>query len=197
MHVVDVMQSLTSLSQSFAFSSGRDTRNRRVSINQPKTTFCSDKVPSARCFVILIMSFLLVASLGSIGLKNACNVNGTECFRRSMLSLISAPAWNISSMKLSLMMFLGGRGTANSLACSKVMHSGRYVGGLFTNSKVEEREFGCHVGSRDKSHATSVIVSLMILKIEGAGDDPNGSLTSKYAISLTIVIHVTADFIDA
>jgi hypothetical protein len=108
-----------------------------VSIDHPSMTFCSDNVPSARCLVTLIMSFLFVASLGSSGLKNACNVSGTECFRRSILSLILTPAWKISSMKLSLMMFLGGRGTANSLACSNGMHSEKIVGGLFTNSNVE------------------------------------------------------------
>jgi hypothetical protein len=196
-HVFEFRQVRMSFSQSLAFSFGRNTRNLRVSISHPRMTFLSASVPSAKCLVMLMISFLVVASSLSTGLKNASKASGTECFNRSVLSSMSTPAWKMSSMKLSLTISLGGNGTDRLFACSNGMFFGRNVGGLFTNLKFECRVFVDHVGSRDKSHATSVIVSLIMLKIEGAGDEPKGSLTSKYAMSFTIVMHVTAAFIDA
>ena len=95
-------------------------------------------------------------------------------------------------MKLSVIIFLSGRGINRGSAWRIVMFSS--IGfGAKSRSK-EERSFaGSHELSNERSWATSATVSLTELKIVGAGDDPKGRRPRRYARSFKMVMHVVAD----
>ena len=107
-----------SRTQSVHFSGVRNTLRHRESIFQPRIVLVSDSLPSAKCFFIEMMEFLVMSSPFCIGLVMASSARGTECMSLSLFSPISTPAWNMSSMKLSDTMSCGGSATANFPAAS-------------------------------------------------------------------------------
>lgn len=119
----------TSMSQSAAFVGVRNTRNRRVSISQPRIIFLSSNLPSAACFSMLIIGFLGQASFGFVGRKMVSSASGTACLMRSLLSPLSTHAWNKSSMKLSETISLAGSSTSSLSAFAKGVVGGMMDGG--------------------------------------------------------------------
>ena len=164
-----------SFDQSRALSNGKYTRNRRVSICQPRIILRSDRRPSARCFFIDMMGCRGVASWGSMGRVMASNASGIEWVMRRRLLPVSVPAWKMSSMKLSVTMSRGGRGMDSGSAGAHGMFGGRSICGSVRNGKDDERVEGSQEGAQARSWAISVMESLMSLKMEGAAEEPNGS----------------------
>lgn len=193
MHLFDFCVVSMSRIQSLVFSGVRDTLNRRVSISHPRMTFRSVSLPSAKCFFIEMMVVLVVASFMCTGRVQASSASGTECVILSLLSPRSAPAWNISSIKLSVTISRGGSCMCSLSAFPISTLSGKYSAGSFRNSKLDRTVDVFHVVSSLRSWATSVIVSLTSLNMDGAGDEPKGNRKRRYARSSIIVMHVTAD----
>ena len=173
-HLPSFMAESMSSSHSCSLCSVRKTRKRRVSTTQPRMIFFSSNFPSAACLVMLMMSSLLQASFSFFLRKSASSTRGTACLILAVLSPRSRQPWKRSSMKLSVQMSRAGRLTASLSAFANGMCSGSALGGK-SRLNAECREWGSHVGSKDKSCATSAAVSLTVLKIAGAGEEPKGS----------------------
>ena len=179
------------------FSSERNTLNSLVSITQPNTVFLSSSSPSALCLVMLIIGFLFVASSVRIGLNKVSRTRGTECAALSGKSFRSSDACIKLSMKLSVTIFLGGKSTYRLSALPNGMYFIVCVSGFSFMLNDDLSVCGDHEGSDARSCAMSAAASLIVLNIGGAGDDPKGSLVSKYAMSFRTVMHVIADDISA
>ena len=85
----------------------------------------------------------------------------------------------MSSMKLSVIISLGGRWTKSGSAVPNCVLSWVRHGVVSRKLNLEVRFEVFHVGSKARSHARSVAPSLMMLKSVGAGEDPNGSLVRR------------------
>ena len=88
---------------------------------------------------------------------------------------MATPAMKISSRKLSAMTSRGGSWTKRGSAGWNGMDSCSSAGEFSRKVYLDWSELVSQVGSEAKSFARSVAPSLMMLKIAGAGDDPNGS----------------------
>lgn len=157
-----------------ALSGVRKTLNRLESMSQPSTTFRSSNFPSALCLVMLTIGSRLLGSFVSIGLNRVSSISGTACFILSALSSWSKQAWMKSSIKLSVMMSLGGSGTSRSSAWPNGMSLGSLHGGK-SRSKVECRSGGFHDEFVQRSCARSPAMSLTQLNFDGAGVEPKGT----------------------
>ena len=150
-----------------------------MSIFHPSMIFVSDGEPSAKCFVRLMISDLCVASCGDDGLKRHSSASGTACVIRWWLLAMATAAMKMSSIKLSAMMSLGGRVMRRGSAFPNSVGVLESCGVESRKSKFDCRVVVSHVGSRARSQARSVALSLIILKSAGAGAEPNGNLVRR------------------
>jgi hypothetical protein len=180
-----------SMIQSVVFSSVRWTESERVLMHHPKTTFDSSRRPSALCFVILIIGSRVHWSWGSAGRKRVSRIRGTACLIRSGRSSLSTHACMKSSIKLSVTISRAGRSTRRASAGRNGASAGSRWGGK-SSSNGDRRSFGDQDGSRQRLFAISAVASLTQLNFVGPGEAPNGTLVRRYAMSLRVVIHVTA-----
>ena len=150
-----------------------------MSIFHPSMIFVSDGEPSAKCFVRLMISDLCVASCGDDGLKRHSSASGTACVIHWWLLAMATAAMKMSSIKLSAMMSLGGRVMRRGSAFPSSVGVLESCGVESRKSKFDCRVVVSHVGSRARSQARSVALSLIILKSAGAGAEPNGNLVRR------------------
>ena len=178
--------------QSFLLLAVRYTLKVLVLIFHPNTTFTSEGKPSAKCLVWFMMDVRWVASFGEGGWKRHSRASGTAWVILRRMSSFIAPAMKMSSIKLSVMMSRGGRVTIRGSAAPKGVWVGSRVGVVSKKGKLDVNVDVSQVGSKERSKARSVALSLMMLKSAGAGADPKGRRVSKYAILARMVMQVTA-----
>ena len=165
--------------QSFLLLAVRYTLKVLVLIFHPNTTFTSEGKPSAKCLVWFMMDVRWVASFGEGGWKRHSRASGTAWVILRRMSSFIAPAMKMSSIKLSAMMSLGGRVMRRGSAFPNSVGVLESCGVESRKSKFDCRVVVSHVGSRARSQARSVALSLMILKSAGAGAEPNGNLVRR------------------
>ena len=163
-----------SFAQSFILFSVKNTWNIQVSIIQPRIILVSDGSPSARCLVTFMISLCWVVSSTEGGLNKHSRASGTAWVTLILLSPSSIPAMKISSMKLSATMLHGGKVTNSGSTDWKGTSLDLRLGLASRNSNFDCRVDVFHDGSRARSHARSVMLSLMRLNNGGAGLEPNG-----------------------
>ena len=91
-----------------------------------------------------------MSSLGYIGIKNDSSYNGTECINHCAMSLISNMDWKISSIKLSVMIYLGCSIIESQLDVQNLIFEFSYFGSWFRKPKENWKVDGYHYGSRDR-----------------------------------------------